>query len=146
MAHKYFLHNYLQISYESFEESIKGTRSRSAHARLPDWNLKKSAWLFQVAFTNSRWRRLAEDPDMAVNASTQSGNVRLKTEGNTRKRGWETIGVVIWKNRSLSCAYKQNLMQVMNLSVTANLRLIYCLSNIVEGKTYVHKRLVYIPW
>ncbi|KAK2559869.1 hypothetical protein P5673_017431 [Acropora cervicornis] len=40
----------------------------------------------------------------------------------------------MWKNRSLSCAYKQNLMQVMSLSVTANLRLIYCLSNIVEGK------------
>ena len=50
----------------------------------------------------------------------------------------------MWKNRSLT--YKQNLMQVMNLSVTANLRLIYCLSNMAEGKTYVHKRLVYIPW
>ena len=43
----------------------------------------------------------------------------------------------MWKNRSLSCSYKQNLMQVVSLSVTANMRLIYCLSNIVEGKTYV---------
>ena len=37
-------------------------------------------------------------------------------------------------------------MQVMSLSVTAILQLIYCLSNIVEGKAYVHKRLIYIPW
>ena len=73
---------------------VKGTRSRSAHARLPDWNLKKSAWLFQVAFTNSKWRRLAEDSDMAVNASTQGGNVRSMTEGNTRKRGWETTSKI----------------------------------------------------
>ena len=36
-------------------------------------------------------------------------------------------------------------MQAMSVSVTAILRLIYCLSNIVEGKTYVHNRLIYIP-
>ena len=35
-------------------------------------------------------------------------------------------------------------MQVMSLLVIATSRLIYCPSNIVEGKTYVHKRLIYI--
>ena len=52
---------------------------------------------------------------------------------------------VVCEKRYLSRGYKQNMMQVMSLLVTATLRLIYCLTNIVKGKTYVHKRLIYIP-
>lgn len=69
-----------------FSITVKGTRSRSVHARIADQNLKKQSCLFEFAFTNSEWR-LAEDPDMAVNALTQGGNERLEIEGNTRKRG-----------------------------------------------------------
>ena len=46
---------------------------------------------------------------MAVNAATLGGNERLKTEGNTRKRGLETISVFMWKKRYLSCGCRQNL-------------------------------------
>ena len=71
---------------------------------------------------------------MAVNASTQE-----------YKKEWMRNHKRIYvEEKILSCGYKQNLMQVMSLSLTATLRLIYCLSNIVKGKTYIHKRLTFI--
>ena len=58
-----------------------------SQSKLEKVRLTQADFFKLLAFTNSKWRRLVEDPDMAVNTSTQGENGRLKTEGNTRKSG-----------------------------------------------------------